>query len=328
MGMKVTIVGGAGTVGTCTAHRIAQDGVVSELVLVDSRRNVAEAHALDLDEAMAPRTGVHVRGGEVKDAAGSDIIIMAVGIWGRPTVASRSLQIEHDLKLLMELMPPLIRHSPSALWIIVTAPVDVLVYWIHRTFSIPRTRVVGFNQNDTARLRSAIGKVLSVPAGCVEAFVLGEHGETQVPILSNVKIRGEKVFLEADQREQVKIRTASYLTDWNKLQSGRTAGWTTGESLGDMVRSIAADDGTVFGCSSVLQGEYGLEDVSLGVPVRLGREGVKEIIEIGLDAGEREGLRASASTLQKQCRHGEAFVKASVQSIQETLTAIEGGMRS
>jgi malate dehydrogenase len=328
MAMKVTIVGGAGTVGSCAAYRIAREEAVTEIVLVDSRHNVCQAHAQDIEQAMACRTGIRVRPGEITDTADSDIIIMAVGVWGRPTVASRSLQLETDMKLLLGLMPPLVAHSPSAFWIIVTAPVDVLAYWVHRTFSIPRDRVIGFNQNDTIRLRWAVAGVLSVPATAVEAFVLGEHGETQVPIFSRVKIRGEWVTLDEGEKKEVLRRIGAYLTEWNRLQSGRTAGWTTAEALGDMVHSYAAEDGAVFACSSVLEGEYGLKDVSLGVPVRLGRPGVREIIEFELDSRENDGLMASADRIREQISKGQSFYQDSVEAMERLLISLKGGIRS
>ncbi len=328
MGMKVTIVGGAGTVGSTAAYRIAQEAAVSEIVLVDPRRNVCEAHALDIEQAMVFRTGVRVRAGEIKDTENSHIIIVAVAVWGRGPVATRGLTLEEDMKLLMEVMPSLITASPSALWIVVSAPLDVLVYWIHHTFSIPRKRLIGFNRNDTARLCWAVGKVLSVPAPDVEAYVIGEHGETQVPVMSRIRVRGEKVTLDAAQREKVKSLVDGFLPRWNSLQPGRTAGWATGESLGDMVTSAAAEDGRIIVCSSVLEGEYGLRNVSLGVPMRLGREGVKEIIEFNLDAGERDGLQVSAAKIREQITKGQGFVDEFVQRTENLLPLLKGGTRS
>ncbi len=323
--MKITIVGGAGCVGSCAAYRLAQDGFVSEIVLVDSRRNVAEAHALDIEQAVVHRTKTQVRAGEIKDTTGSDVIIVAIGVWGRPPTASRAMNLEQNLRPVMDLVGPLSAESPSAFWIIVTTPVDALVHLIHRIFSIPREKVIGINRNDTSRLRWSIGKVMSVPATDVEAFVLGEHGDTQVHVLSRVYIRGEKVSLDAEQKGEVRKRIVGFLSQWNQLQSGRTAGWATAESIGDIIASKASGDGRIWACSTPLEGEYGLRDVSLGVPVRMGPTGVKEIIEFDLDPGERKSLEASANAIREQIKRGEALLIESAGALNELLTSLKKG---
>ena len=326
--MKITIVGGAGCVGSCAAYRLAQDGFVSEIVLVDSRRNVAEAHALDIEQAVVHRTKTQVRAGEIKDTRGSDVIIVAMGVWGRPPTASRAMNLEQNLRPVMDMVGSLNEESPSAFWMVVTTPVDALVHLIHRIFSIPRKKVIGINRNDTSRLRWSIGKVMSVPATDVEAFVLGEHGDTQVHVLSRVNIRGGKASLNTEQKEQVRKRIASFLSEWNQLQSGRTAGWATAESIGDIVASMASGDGRIWSCSTPLEGEYGLRDVSLGVPVRVGPAGVKEIVEFDLDPGERSGLEASADAIRLQIKRGESLLIESGIALNKLLTSLEKGGKS
>ncbi len=323
--MKITIVGGAGCVGSCAAYRLAQDGFVSEIVLVDSRRNVAEAHALDIEQAVVHRTKTQVRAGEIRDTSGSDVIIVAIGVWGRSPTASRAMNLEQNLGLVMDLVGPLHTQSPSAFWMIVTTPVDALVHLIHRIFSIPRQKVMGINRNDTSRLRWAIGKIMSVSATDVEAFVLGEHGDTQVHLFSRVNIRGEKASLDAEQKQHVKKRIVGFLSEWHQLQSGRTAGWATAESIGDIVTSMASGDGRIWACSTPLEGEYGLRDVSLGVPVRLGPAGVKEIIEFDLDPAERSGLEASANAIREQIKRGEALLMESAGALNELLASLKKG---
>jgi malate dehydrogenase len=198
------------------------------------------------------------------------------------------------------------------------------VHLVHRTFSIAREKVIGLNRNDTCRLRWAVAKVLSVRATDVEAFVLGEHGDSQVHLLSRIYVRGQKVSLDREQGEQVRNMIASFVPQWIQLQSGRTAGWTTAESVGDIVASMAANDGRTWACSTPLKGEYGLRDVSLGVPVKLGPKGVKEIIEFDLDPAERKGLEASARTVQDQIRRGEALLIESAGALNELVTSITG----
>lgn len=319
----MTIVGGAGTVGSCAAFRIAQDGFASEIVMVDPRRNLAEAHALDIEQAVVHRTKTQVRAGEIKDTTDSDVVIMAVSVLGLPPTGSRAKSLEQNLKLMTDVMRLLIKQSPSAFWIIVTNPVDVLLYLIHRIFSISREKIIGLNRNDTSRLRWAIGKVLSVPATDVEAFVLGEHGETQVNVFSHIRIHGEKVSLNAEQRKQVTDDILNFVPQWIKLQPGRTAGWTTAESIGDILTSTASGDGRIWACSTPLEGEYGLRDVSLAVPVRLGTEGVKEIIEFDLDPAEINGLKASAEIIQERIKQGQVILDGSIGALDEMLTLLK-----
>jgi malate dehydrogenase len=323
--MKITIAGGAGCVGSCAAYRLAQDGFASEIVLLDSRRNVAEAHALDIEQAVVHRTKTQVRAGGIKETAGSDVIIVAIGVWGRSPTASRAMNLEQNLMPVMDLVGPLRAESPSAFWIIVTTPVDALVHLIHRIFSIPREKMTGMNRNDTSRVRWSVGKVMSVPATDVEAFALGEHGDTQVHLLSRVYIRGERVSLDAGQKGEVRKRIVGFLSQWNQLQPGRTAGWATAESIGDIIASKASGDGRIWASSTPLEGEYGLRDVSLGVPVRMGPAGVEEIVEFDLDPLERSGLEASANAIREQIKRGEALLIESVGALNQLLTSLKKG---
>jgi malate/lactate dehydrogenase len=307
--LKVTIIGGGGVVGSSAAYRIAQDGLASEIVLVDVRQNMAEAHALDIEQAMVHRATTRVRAGEIKDTRGSNVIIIGVGAVGRPFHSSRASHFEQNIDIMKNLMESLVNLSPSALWMIATVPVDSLVYLIHNHFSIPREKVIGVNRNDTSRFRWAIANTLSVPATSVEAFVLGEHGDTLVPIFSHVRVHGKTVSLNSEQIKQIRRNILDFLPQWIKLEPGRTAGWTTAESIGDILVSMASKDDRVWACSTPLEGEYGLREVSLGVPIRMGPNGVKEIIEFDLDPSEKEALKESAKVVHEQIIRGQALLK-------------------
>jgi malate dehydrogenase len=307
--LKVTIAGGGGVVGASAAYRIAQDGLASEIVLVDARHNMAEAHALDIDQAIVHRATTRVKAGEIKDTKGSKVIIIAVGAVGRPFHSSRASHFEENINIMKDLLEPLAEHSPSALWMIATVPVDAFVYLIHRHFSVPREKAIGVNRNDTSRFRWAVAKTLSVPATSVEAFVLGEHGETMVPIFSHVRVNGEVVSLNSEQKKEIRTSISDFLPQWLKLQPGRTAGWTTAESIGDILLSMVSNDDRVWACSTPLNGEYGFREVSLGVPVRMGPEGVKEIVEFDLDPAEEEALKVSAGVIREQIKRGQGLLK-------------------
>ncbi len=302
--MKVTVVGGSGVVGSCTAYRLAQDGKVDEIVLFDVRQNLAEAHALDIEQAVVHRSTTQVRAGGAGETAGSDVVFVTASVPKRDVEISRREYLGVNLPLVLGTIEPMVPLSPSALWIIASSPVDPLVYLVRKVFSLPRERVIGLNRNDTSRFRWAIARTLAVPSPVVEAFVLGEHGETQVPIFSKIKINGRPTALSPEQVVRVRSEMDSFFVKWNQLQAGRTAGWTSAESIGDIVASMIAGDGRVWPCSSCLNGEYGLKDVSLGVPVKLGQNKVREIVELTLDPAERQAFEASAASIREMIGSG------------------------
>jgi malate dehydrogenase len=303
--VKVAIVGGAGVVGSTGAYRIAQEGLASEIVLVGVNRNLAEAHVLDIDQTVAYRAATTIYAGDIKDTKNSDIVLVTVS-GSRPlSLSSRSEHLPTNLPLIIELIEPLLVQSPSAVWILTTAPVDPLVYLVHRTFSIPRHKVIGLNWNDSSRFCWAIARTLSVPCSAIEAFVVGEHGETQVPLFSLIRVHGEKISLNPEQKDRIRSEIADFLPHWIRLKPGRTAGWTTAESIGGIFKSIIGGDGKIWVCSTPLEGEYGLSEVSIGVPMRLGPEGVSSIIEFDLDTEEKRALEASARVVKRQIREGQ-----------------------
>jgi malate dehydrogenase len=301
--MKVTVIGGAGVVGSAGAFRLAQDGKVSEIVLLDVRERLAEAHAFDMDQGVACRSTTRVRAGGMDDTGNSDIVIVAA-----PQHDAAAMTREHfaaQASRVLEAVRPVLAGSPSALWIVATNPVDPLAYLLSRKLSVPRNKVIGLNRNDTTRFRWAIGRVLSVPSTAVEAYTLGQHGPTQVPLFSSIRIDGRPVTLSADETSRIRAEATSFGARWAELNPDRTAGWASAESIGDVVAAIASDDGRIVPCSTALEGEYGLSDVSVGVPVTLGQGGVKKIVELPLDAAEREALIASAAAIRQMIKAAE-----------------------
>ena len=315
--MKVVIAGGSGVVGSAAGFRLAQDGKVSEIVLLDLRRNLAEAHALDIEQAVVHRSTTRVRAGDARDAKGSDVVFVTASVPKKDIEISRREYLAVNLPLVLDTITPILRESPSALWIIASSPVDPLVYLIRQAFSLPREKVIGLNRNDTSRFRWAIARTLSLPSTAVEAYVLGEHGETQAPIFSSIRIDGQPVSLTKSQKSQIKAEMDGFFVTWNRLEAGRTAGWTSAESVGDIVSTIASGDERLWPCSTCLEGEYGLREVSLGVPVSLGAGGVREIVELPLEPAEQKALEASAASIREMIRDGEALLKKGLLRLDE-----------
>jgi malate dehydrogenase len=306
--MKVTIVGGSGVVGSSTAYRLAQDGKVNEIVLFDVRQNLAAAHALDIEQAVVHRSTVLVKAGGVDETASSDVVFVTASVPKRDVEVSRREYLGVNLPLVLDSIRPMVALSPSALWIVASSPVDPLVFLVREVFSLPRGKVIGLSRNDTSRFRWAIARTLGVPSTTVEAFVLGEHGETQVPIFSNITIAGKPISLTDEQIARIRGELDAFFVTWNSLAAGRTAGWTSAESVGDIIGSMIGDDGTIWPCSCILEGEYGLQDVSAGVPVRLGGGSVREIVEVSLDPVEQQALKASAASIREMIDAGHSML--------------------
>jgi malate dehydrogenase len=156
---------------------------------------------------------------------------------------------------------------------------------------------IGFSRNDSLRFRWAIGKVLDTPVTDVEAMVIGEHGEAQVPLFSRVTIKGEAVELNPAQKAEVDKLIRTWFTTYVSLNSGRSSGWTSAVTIGQIIAVIGSGSEEVLACSAILDGQYGLSGVSIGVPVVLGRNGIAQIVELPLSQEETTGLQAAAKKI-------------------------------
>jgi malate dehydrogenase len=252
-----------------------------------------------------------VRGGDIEATAESDVILVTASVPKRDIEISRREYLGVNLPLVLDTIKPMIALSPTALWMIASSPVDPLVYLVREVFSLSKEKVIGLNRNDTSRFRWALGRTLGVAPATIEAFVLGEHGETQVPVFSNIKIDGEQVVLTAEQVSGVRAEMDGFFVKWNQLQAGRTAGWTSAESVGDVISSMVSEGGRVWPCSSILDGEYGLRDVSLGVPVILAGGKVREIVKLALSGAEERALETSAASIREMISDGRAILARS-----------------
>ena len=182
---------------------------------------------------------------------------------------------------------------------VVTNPVDPLCTWIQRERGLDRRRVIGYTANDSLRLQTAIGDALGVAAGRVEAWVVGEHGDSCVPLLDRVRVDGEPVELSAEQRHAAEDFVRSWYVRHVALDSGRSSTWTSGHMIARMVAALLEPPGEEpWPASVVLAGEYGVEGVALTVPVTLGDGGVAAIHEWDLTAGQAEALRAGAGVVR------------------------------
>ena len=309
--MKVAIIGGGGVVGSTAAYRIAQDGIASEIILVDARPNMAQAHALDIEQAIVRRAPTRVRAGRREDTKDSDVIIVAVGAVARPSEIQEASFLEENMGDDGSGGTALVL-SPRALWMIATIPVDTFVYLIHHRFSIPRKKVIGVNGNDTSRFRWAVAKTLSVPAHggrslCAwrawrnsSACVQPGPGKSRSPFPLN----SDQQETDTDEPSPIGFRTGS---GWSREDQ------PVGQRLNASAMSWSAwplNDDRVWACSTPLDGEYGYRDVAFGVPVRMGPEGVKEVVEFDLVLGKNaRPLSISAEAIREQIRRGRVLLE-------------------
>ncbi len=306
--MKISIIGAAGCVGSSIAFNIARQGLADEMMVADIRRDWLEHHAIDFfDAAVASKIDILVKMGSYQDLSGSDIVVMAAGVGvtqgarsSGGQLTSRQHLLPENLKIIQEWATEIDRYCPQAIVIMVTNPADVLNYAAYLLSSgKERHRFIGYTLNDTTRFQIALSEALSVAPSRIQATVVGEHGGSMVPLFSSVKVDGRPVNLAEDVRLKIKERTNDYLPHMLRLNVPRTSGWLTGVGVARMVSAIINDTGEVIPCCAVVDGEYGYKETSIGLPVALGRQGIKKIINLKLTPEEKRLLDTSVANVRK-----------------------------
>ena len=306
--MKITIIGAAGTVGSCTAFAIAVRGLADELVMLDLNRNLLMNHVMDISTAALGLQNIVVRAGNEEDLFGSDIVIMAAGVPWR-YISSRMELLKDNVPVIQDTAKKIKRFCPDAVVITATNPVDPLNYAMQLSSGLERKRLIGYGYNDSIRFRIMAAKALSVTPREVDGIVIGEHGENQVLLFSSLQVNGERIPVSEDVKQNIRQEIPKILRSYESLGTGRTAGWTSAVGLTNMVSAITRDTGEVFPCSVVLDGEYGHRGLSIGVPVILGRGGVQQILEWKLAPGERMELEQAISILKAAAHSVEEILK-------------------
>jgi len=294
--MKVSILGAAGSVGAPVAFYLAVSGLAEEILMIDVRSNMAQQHAMDIGTA-ASALDVRVRDGGYEDLAGSGVIFNAAGVF-QGLIADRMELLPKNIPLVRDIALQIKRHCPAAIVITATNPVDPLNYATWRVGGFDRHRLIGYSINDSFRFRELVARAKGTRPGQVQATVIGEHGSSQVPLFSSVRVDGRPLFFTEDEKQSIRAEIPDILKRYEALRTGRTAGWTCAVGAVAIMRAILQNTGDVFPCSVVLDGEYGQKDLSMSVPVVLGKEGVREILEWELAADEREGLKRSIGVLK------------------------------
>ena len=297
---KVTVIG-AGNVGATTAQRIAEAGL-ADVVLVDIVEGLPQGKGLDLAEAapVVSHDGRVVGTNDYADTAGSDVIVVTSGLARQPGM-SRDDLLAKNAGIVKAVVEASASQSPDAVLIVVTNPLDAMCHVAMRASGFPRERVLGMaGVLDSARFRLFIADELGVSVADTSAFVLGGHGDTMVPLARYSTVAGVPLteLLSKDRIDAIAARTANGGAEITKLV-GTSAWYAPGAAVAEMCEAILLDKKKILPCSVFLQGEYGIRDLFVGVPVKLGARGLEQIFEITLTPEEDAALRKSAGAVKE-----------------------------
>jgi malate dehydrogenase len=301
MNRKVTVVGGAGNVGSTVARCIA-DKELADVVVVDIAGEKASGVALDILES-CPITGSDSRvigGADYAQTANSDVVVITSGVPRKPGM-SRDDLLNVNFGIMKAVTEQVVKHSPNCIIVPVANPLDAMCQAVYRLSGFPRERVIGMaGVLDSARMRTFIAMELNVSVENVHAFVLGGHGDTMVPLPRYSTVAGVPIteLMPKERVEAICKRTADGGAEITKLV-GTSAWYAPGAAAAEMVECILKDKKKILPCSVFLQGEYGIRDLFVGVPVKLGAKGVEQIIEITLTPEEDAALKKSAAAVKE-----------------------------
>ena len=306
MNRKVTVVGGAGNVGATVARAIAVKEL-ADVVIVDIAAEKAQGIALDIFQA-CPIDGSDTRlvgTGDYAATAGSDVVVITSGVPRKPGM-SRDDLLQVNYKIMQAVTEQVVKYSPNCIIVPVANPLDAMCQAVYRLSGFPRERVVGMaGVLDSARMRTFIAMELNVSVENIHAFVLGGHGDTMVPLPRYSTVAGIPLtelvtmgMLSQAKLDEICVRTANGGAEITKLV-GTSAWYAPGAAAAEMVEAILKDKKSILPCSVFLQGEYGVRDQFLGVPVKLGKGGAEQIIEIRLTPDEQTALNKSAAAVKE-----------------------------
>ena len=298
---KVTIVG-AGNVGASSAQRIFDRGI-ADIVIVDVVDGLAEGKALDLLQS-GPVIGSDsnvIGSSSYRDTADSDVVVITAGIARKPGM-SRDDLLFTNMNIVGDVTENVCKHSPGAVLVVVSNPLDAMVQHAYRVSGFPKQRVVGMaGVLDTARFRTFLAQELDMSVNNISAYVLGGHGDTMVPLLRSTTAGGVPVtdLIPADRLEEILERTRNGGAEIVGLLKTASAFYAPSAAIVQMVEAILFDRKAVLPCATLLEGEYGIDGLFAGVPVRLGSVGVEKVIEMELSDAEHKALTGSASAVQQ-----------------------------
>lgn len=311
MQYKVSIIG-AGMTGATTAHWLAEQEL-ADLVLVDVIEGMPQGKALDLREALPiVYKDVEVVGSNSYEAtAGSDIVVITAGVPRKPGMSREDL-LSINAEIVGTATRESLKHSPEAIFVVLTNPLDTMAYLAMRVGSLPPERVVGqAGILDSARMRAFVSMELGVSVENIHCYVLGGHGDDMVPLVRYSNVAGVPLnrILSPERLNAIVERTRKGGGEIVSLLKTGSAFYAPGAAVAQMVAAILKDKNLIVPASAYMRGEYGLKDIFFGVPVQLGRKGIVKILEYDLDESERAALQKSASAVSQSIESLKSLVK-------------------
>jgi len=301
--MKVTVVG-AGAVGASCAEYIAIKNFASEVVLLDIKEGYAEGKAMDLMQTASLNgfdTKITGSTSDYSKTAGSDICVITSGIPRKPGMTREEL-IGINAGIVTSVSSSLIEHSPNTILIVVSNPMDTMTYLVHKTTGLPKHRIIGMGGAlDSARFKYRLAEALEAPISDVDGMVIGGHSDKGMVPLTRLATRNSvpvSEFMSEERLTQVKEDTKVGGATLTGLL-GTSAWYAPGAAVSGLVQAIACDQKKMFPCSTLLEGEYGLNDLCIGVPVILGRNGIEKIVDVELSDAEKTHMQESAVGVTK-----------------------------
>tara|TARA_B110000046_G_scaffold32429_1_gene34758 strand:- start:26440 stop:27366 length:927 start_codon:yes stop_codon:yes gene_type:complete len=301
--MKVTVVG-AGAVGASCAEYIAIQNFASEVVLVDIKEGYAEGKAMDLMQTsslLGFDTKIVGSTNDYSKTAGSEVAVITSGIPRKPGMTREEL-IGINAGIVKTVSENLVKHSPNIIIIVVSNPMDTMAYLAHKSTGLPKNRIIGMGGAlDSARFKYRLAEALDCPQSDVSAMVIGGHSDTGMLPLTRIATRNSVLiseFLSSERLDEVAQATMVGGATLTKML-GTSAWYAPGAAVSAMVHAIATDSKKMFPCSAMLEGEFGLNDISIGVPCIIGKNGIEKIVEIELSDAEQDKLSNSAAAVSK-----------------------------
>ncbi len=301
--VRVAIVG-TGNVGATTAYALLLTGAAAEIILIDGNRERAEGEAMDLNHGMPYMHPARVVAGDYDACAGADIVIITAGVAGRPDESRLDL-LARNAAVFKEIVPQIVRYARNAILLVATNPVDVMTDVTWKVSGLPAARVIGSGTIlDSARFRFLLGRQFGVEPRSVHAYIIGEHGDSQVPVWSLANIAGMNLddFCRLngcglDPETKIEIAKNTRVAAYEIIRRKRATYYAIAAGLGRIIEAIMHTQDSVLTVSSLVQGMYGLQDVCLSLPTVVNRQGISRVLELPLDEGERSALTKSAQVI-------------------------------
>ncbi len=308
--MKITVIGAAGTLGSCISFNILTHKLADEIVMIDPFEDALKGHWMDLKHA-ATGQDINVVKGAHENMVESDIVVMAAGA---PTgaIKSRSELLPGSMPIIKDSAEKINRYCPKAIVIMETNPVDPLNYLMYLLSpNKDRRRYIGYSMNDSIRFRMWAAETLKVPSSKVEGIVIGEHGHSQVMLFSCLKLDGKAVKMDEETKNNIRSQPPIMLAAFENLKPRRTAGWLSAVGTIKVINAIKNDTHEVIPCNVIQEGEYGYHGLSMTVPAVVGKEGIQGVRKLELAPDEQEGLKNTVNVLSPFMRQVEEFVRNS-----------------